>query len=73
MEYCVRCVMPNTKPGVFFDERGWCNACRSQEMKQKVDWGSRRKELETIIDEIKLTNTSSYDCLVPVSGGNKLG
>jgi N-acetyl sugar amidotransferase len=69
MEYCVRCVMPNTKPGVFLDERGLCNACRSQEMKRKVDWKSRRKELEAIIDEIKVTNTSSYDCLVPVSGG----
>jgi len=69
MKYCVRCVMPNTKPGVFLDERGLCNACRSQEMKREFDWVSRRKELETIVDEIKETNISSYDCLVPVSGG----
>ena len=69
MEYCVRCVMPNTKPGVFLDKRGLCNACRSQEMKQQVDWSSRRKELEEIVDKIKATNKSSYDCLVPVSGG----
>ena len=63
MEYCVRCVMPNTKPGVFLDKRGLCNACRSQEMKQQVDWSSRRKELEEIVDKIKATNKSSYDCL----------
>ena len=69
MKYCARCVMPNTKPGVFFDERGLCNACRSQELKMKVDWSSRRQELENIVNEVKETNISSYDCLVPVSGG----
>lgn len=69
MEYCNRCVMPNTKPGVFLDERGLCNACRSQELKREVDWEERRNELNKIISEVKSLNTSSYDCLVPVSGG----
>jgi len=25
--YCTRCVMPNTKPDLSFDEEGVCNAC----------------------------------------------
>lgn len=69
MRYCTRCVMPNTKPGVFLDHRGLCNACRSQEKKKNVDWVERRRELEKITDDIKNNNNSAYDCLVPVSGG----
>ena len=61
MEYCIRCVMPNTKPGVFLDERGLCNACRSQEMKRKVDWVSRRKELDAIIDSKKFNHIILID------------
>jgi len=69
MHYCKRCVMPDTKPGVLLDDRGLCNACRSQEKKRTVDWQARRIELEAIVDDIKRTNESAYDCLVPVSGG----
>lgn len=61
--------MPDTKPGVYLDEQGLCNACRSRVFKLEVDWDARRKELEGIVKELKTTNTSSYDCLVPVSGG----
>ena len=69
MQFCRNCVMPDTKPGVVLDERGFCNACRSQEAKKYIDWDARSRELETIIADVKARNTSFYDCLVPVSGG----
>ena len=45
--------MPDTKPGVYLDERGLCNACRSQEIKSQIDWKERFKDLEKIVSEIK--------------------
>ena len=69
MNYCKKCVMPDTKPGVTLDERGFCNACRSQEKKKLIDWDKRHNELKKLLDSIKKENSSSYDCLVPVSGG----
>ena len=69
MNYCSKCVMPDTKPGVTLDERGYCNACRSQEYKREIDWNERDHELKAMCDKIKETNSSTYDCLVPVSGG----
>ena len=29
MKYCVKCVMPSTRPGITFDENGVCAACQS--------------------------------------------
>jgi N-acetyl sugar amidotransferase len=61
--------MPDTKPGVQMDGRGFCNACRSQETKRKINWVEREKELKNILNKVMANNLSSYDCLVPVSGG----
>ncbi|MFK7872452.1 MAG: N-acetyl sugar amidotransferase [Oligoflexales bacterium] len=69
MKYCNRCVMPDTKPGVSFDERGLCNACRSQEQKKHIDWDARAKELDLIVEDIKKKKHPFYDCVIPVSGG----
>jgi N-acetyl sugar amidotransferase len=69
MQYCTNCCMPNTKPGVFFDERGWCNSCRTVEYKKTINWDDRWKQLVSLADDIKSKNTSQYDCVVPVSGG----
>lgn len=69
MKYCTNCVMPNTKPGVWLDERGFCNACRTKEVKAKIDWDQRFKDLELIVEDIKKANHPFYDCIVAVSGG----
>lgn len=69
MNYCKQCVMPDTKPGVSLDERGFCNACRSQEQKKEINWDHRENELKNILKKIKEENDGAYDCLVPVSGG----
>lgn len=69
MQYCNRCVMPDTKPGITIDEEGVCSACRSNELKRKIDWAGRREELRKICDAVRGSNGKGYDCIVPVSGG----
>lgn len=69
MEYCSNCVMPNTKPGIVLDERGFCNACRTKEVKATINWDKRFNELKQITQEIKQNDHPFYDCIVPVSGG----
>ena len=69
MEYCKKCVMPDTKPGVFLDDEGLCNACRTQKSKRAIDWEQRQEWLEEICAEVKQSHNGAYDCLVPVSGG----
>lgn len=68
--YCTKCVMPNTKPDLHFDDAGVCDACRSAEKKgEKIDWDGRKKEFETLIDKYRSKDKKNYDCIVPVSGG----
>lgn len=67
LRYCVRCVMPHTKPDLHIDDEGVCNACRSYERRETVDWEARRAELIEITDRFR--SRSTWDCIVPVSGG----
>lgn len=69
MIYCKRCVLPDTKPGVFFDKNGICSACLSVEKKKKIDWSSREEQLKSICDKVRGSNGNGYECIVPVSGG----
>lgn len=66
--WCSNCMAMSTRPRITFDERGWCNACRWMEKKLTLDWASREKELETLLDKHRRTD-GRFDCLVPVSGG----
>ena len=68
MKFCTKCVMPNTKPDLHFDENGVCDACRSQEDKNSsIDWKAREKEFLSLVEKYK--NNSDYDCIIGVSGG----
>ena len=69
LRYCTRCVMPETKPDIFFDDEGVCSACRNYDRRAEVDWDSRRRELEVIVDRYRSQDGSNYDCIIPVSGG----
>ncbi|WP_293751044.1 N-acetyl sugar amidotransferase [uncultured Paraglaciecola sp.] len=68
LKYCVRCVMPQTKPDLHMDTEGVCSACRSFESRKEVDWAQREKELLLLLKKFK-SNDSNWDCIVPVSGG----
>jgi N-acetyl sugar amidotransferase len=61
--------MPETKPDLFIDAGGVCNACRSYERRAEVDWDARRAELLELLERYRSGDGSSYDCIIPVSGG----
>ncbi len=72
MKYCKKCLQPNTRPGIVFDEEQVCYACRYEEKKQYVDWKAREEELMQIANEAKEESKKrgvSYDCVIGVSGG----
>ncbi len=68
MKYCTNCLMPNTRPEQVFDENGVCDACHSTHTKREIDWDARQKEFEEILSRYR-SDGSTYDCIIPVSGG----
>ena len=68
LSYCIRCVMPSTKPDLHIDEQGVCNACRAYESRKNVDWIARKNELTSILEKYR-SKDGGWDCVVPVSGG----
>jgi N-acetyl sugar amidotransferase len=69
MKYCKRCLMPDTKPDLWFDDRGVCSACINYENRPSVDYAARKQELVSILERYRSPDGSNYDCIVPVSGG----
>ena len=68
MQICTKCLMPNTRPRLTFNEEGVCGACQwGEEKKTKIDWEKRELELIEHLNSIRGKN--KYDCIVPVSGG----
>jgi len=85
--FCKKCVISNqrpssviefknkeeqAKPTINFDNEGICSACRYQEIKEKINWTEREKELIKLCDKYR-SKTGDYDCVVPGSGGKDSG
>ena len=81
--FCRSCVMSNQRPSSYpefkhtkdrktptlhIDEQGVCDACRFAEKKDQIDWQTREKELERLLDRFR-RNDGEYDCILPGSGG----
>lgn len=67
--YCTKCVVPNQRPRITFNEEGVCSACQFAEFKAKtVDWAARERELEKLLAKHR-RNDGSWDVIVPSSGG----
>lgn len=69
MRYCTKCLYPETKPDLWFDDAGVCNACNNFASRKEVDWDVRLDELKDVLGRYKISDGSNYDCIVPVSGG----
>ena len=69
VKYCIRCLQPDTRPGIRFDEGGVCPACNYHASLSEVDWDERRQELEEIVAFGRMHSHSGYDCIIGVSGG----
>ena len=67
MKRCTKCIMPDTKPGISFNEVGVCNACQSSEENDKVNWDARLEKLLEFVCEA--SKKDDYNILIPVSGG----
>ena len=67
INYCKLCLLPSTKPDLFFDDSGVCAACIAFENRTEIDWHSREREFLDIVAKYK--GKSNWDCLIPVSGG----
>ena len=68
IRYCTKCLYPDTKPDLWFDEAGVCSACLNFERRDEVDWEARKREFTEITDRFRSADGSNYDCVVPVSG-----
>ena len=74
MDYCSKCLTPSTRPRVILSSEGICNACDYADKRSAnlIDYESRSDEFFILLDQIKSTSLrsgSSYDCIVPWSGG----
>ena len=69
MNRCIKCILPETFPGIRFNEEGVCNFCL--EFKGLKDLEERKaeykKKFETLVEEYK--GKDSYDALMCYSGG----
>jgi N-acetyl sugar amidotransferase len=67
MKYCVSCLLPDTKPDLYFNEAGECAACLAFKKRKDIDWAKRESEFRSILERQK--RAERWDCIVPVSGG----
>ena len=72
VKFCKKCVVSNQRPRIVFDKNGVCGACNWSEEKKKIDWTSRKKEFEDLLNKYRKKN-GEYDVLVPGSGGKDSG
>lgn len=64
MKRCTKCILPETFPGIEFNENGVCNYCLNYDPVKVFG----KEEFERVLS--KYTNKGGkYDCVVPVSGG----
>ena len=61
---CTKCVLPETFPGIKFDEEGVCNYCLGHKKVEVNGEEALRKALSQYRGRGK-----KYDCIVPISGG----
>ena len=64
MRRCTRCILPETFPGIEFDEDGVCNYCRMYKPVKVFGEEKLKERLERYRDKGR-----KYDCIVPISGG----
>ena len=64
MKRCSRCILPETIPGIIFDQDGVCNFCSDY---RKFD-GFDEEDLHKLVHS-NIQSNDKYDCIVPLSGG----
>lgn len=69
MKRCKRCVLPETFPGIEFDQDGVCNYCRMAKTPRRLEKTMKRyrQRFEKLLAENK--KSSGYDAIMAYSGG----
>lgn len=75
MKTCTRCILPETFPGISFDEAGVCSQCRHFDEQREKFEDDKLRYAEKFKDLLKVTGSPesarrrSYDVLMAYSGG----
>ena len=69
IKICNRCLYPETKPDLEFDENGVCSACLAYDKRAGINWNERGQEFLELIEDYRRHDDDNYDCVIPVSGG----
>ncbi len=69
MKRCTRCVLPESFPGIQFDENGVCNFCRAYKGREHLD--KSRAKYRKRFDDLLATHRrkGGYDAIMAYSGG----
>ena len=71
MKICERCILPETFPGIKFNDQGICNHCqRAESSIEKADEkkAEYRQRLDQLVEDVK-GSSPSYDAIMAYSGG----
>lgn len=71
MKRCKTCVETTSRPTSSFDDDGICLPCKSVSSTSKaiIDWEYRATQLKEVVEWGKKNSSSTYDCVIGVSGG----
>ena len=61
---CTRCILPETFPGIKFNDQGICNYCESYKPVRVFGEDALEEKLDSYRNK-----GQRYDCIVPISGG----
>ncbi len=68
MNYCTLCLLPSSKPDLYFNAEGICSACSAFSNRPNIDWFKREEEFRELLKQFREVD-GSWDCIIPVSGG----
>ena len=69
LKYCNKCILPSTRPNLSINKDGICSACLQTQKLGSYDWSNKERKFVKLIKKIRNNNKSSWDCVIPVSGG----
>ena len=67
IKWCKNCVLPNTRPNLFLDKFGICNACNIKLEKKNEKYFKplgKKKFEKTVRNILKNNPKNNYDCLI---------
>lgn len=67
IQYCKKCLLPNSRPGIIIDENGISNVWKDSN-KKIINFKEKKLQFKELVKYAK-RNSKGYDCIVPVSGG----